>query len=873
MTPPATLERPVSGLALLVLTTSAVAGVLLGYLYCFVALVTMGALVLIELALILALARIGLAGFMLEMIQAHTRLLALVARSLGLRQPTEYQMPLQREDAPRLFALIEQMSQRLGVPTPEHTVLELGTGAWVRLHGYQRGVGRVILGIGYELLALLSEGELKAVLAHEMAHARLIQRGVKGWLANGLIRMGQLAHALDGAIDAAREQGGRFFTAALLARGVHLLGRMERRLFASCCRQDEFAADGLAAELCGADVFRRMLLRIEVAGIRFQELSWRECRARLQRDESFTAWLNGQLAPSDEERAELEQAVLAASRQEEFDAHPSLADRLAALPVASAPAAVSPPALDLLPEPDALAERLVSTLEQIAHEEEQRESERLRREVRKRQRGQHLTPVQTVGIILAILGVAFTCMSLAFVAETPDGWATSVPWLIGSLVVLLLGLHLYRRSHYRERVELPVPRFSAWKAAMEPSARGAITEGHLDTLTAELRGTVPPSVKERKATARFWGDECYRALEQCDYAGALVRSRLSLEADPYCLEGLLGGGIALTYFGAAEGSDQVLDVSYRRFGVGASVGWALGWAFLMRGDWTNGEPYLLDAVTRRPQEPTLWSLLGLAQWQQGKLHEAERSLRQATALEPTEVEHGTSLAQVLLWAGRPKDALQELERLEQQSPTDYNVMLCRIGAELHLGRGEQAAAHAAALEAAHPGPKTVCHLGQAYLDAKQDQIGRDYLERVSREGFYPRALVCLAHLAVGRKEYDRARADLLAALDLTRPLGPEAEGPLELLEEVCQALATMAEPINDASAWAAVLNLPSGLTQWQRLGLLVHAASLEGAREQVRELYEAMIPGQELAEDQVSWQPQGRVEERMPPGIHGCAIE
>ncbi len=49
--------------------------------------------------------------------------------------------------------------------------------AWVKLKGYRKGSGKTTLGIGYDLLAGLPEAEVEAVLAHEMVHARLVQRG------------------------------------------------------------------------------------------------------------------------------------------------------------------------------------------------------------------------------------------------------------------------------------------------------------------------------------------------------------------------------------------------------------------------------------------------------------------------------------------------------------------------------------------------------------------------------------------------------------------------------------------------------------------------------------------------------------------------
>ena len=65
----------------------------------------------------------------------------------------------------------------------------MGVNAWVRLKGYRRGAGTTILGVGYDLLAGMSQTEVEAVLAHEMAHARLVQRGFSRWLTGGVSRV------------------------------------------------------------------------------------------------------------------------------------------------------------------------------------------------------------------------------------------------------------------------------------------------------------------------------------------------------------------------------------------------------------------------------------------------------------------------------------------------------------------------------------------------------------------------------------------------------------------------------------------------------------------------------------------------------------
>jgi hypothetical protein len=167
-------------------------------------------------------------------------------------------------------------------------------------------------------------------------------------------------------------------------------------------------------------------------------------------------------------------------------------------------------------------------------------------------------------------------------------------------------------------------------------------------------------------------------------------------------------------------------------------------------------------------------------------------------------------------------------------------------------------------------------LAQSYEESHFHEQARRYYEQVCESGFYPEAWVGLAAIAQENKEHSQAREALRAALDVTREPGPEAEKPLALLGDICRKLAAMNAPVEGCAAWIAHMDLTASPASVRRLSLLVCDTHPEDAREQVRWLYAAMHPGEELPDSRVVWEPAGQ--ENTPrgaiaPGIYGHWFE
>ncbi|MDR8409848.1 M48 family metalloprotease [Nonomuraea sp. 3-1Str] len=95
-------------------------------------------------------------------------------------------VPLTRSDAPRLYALVDQIGADLGAPRTDLIALSGAVNASFRTYGRRR---RHLVEIGYPLWLLLGPQERVALLAHEMAHSS------NGDARHGLV-VGSALHSL-----------------------------------------------------------------------------------------------------------------------------------------------------------------------------------------------------------------------------------------------------------------------------------------------------------------------------------------------------------------------------------------------------------------------------------------------------------------------------------------------------------------------------------------------------------------------------------------------------------------------------------------------------------------------------------------------------
>jgi Zn-dependent protease with chaperone function len=825
------IERPLAGAAKVGLALGAAGMIVLFYLFMVLSVAGLSLLLLVELGLVIALARFGAAGLMVRAMTEHLAALPVFLRSLRIKKTAEFRISLKPDEAPRLFALLENLCQRVEVRLPRDVALEMSSGAWVRLKGYRAGASNTTLGIGYDLMAGLSDGEVEAVLAHEMMHAKLVQRGFNQLLRGGLSRAVQLANALSAQVEAARRARRAAEVSKTFLSCADWFGRNCARLVASCSRQDEFAADLGATRVSAAGMLQSALLRIEHIDRNAARLPWRERVAQLQSGEGFGDWLRKELAATETTKASDVKAEL----RSKYSTHPSLRDRLAALPPMQADMVVPErSAIDLLADPDRVAEKLIAEIQRVIAQEEQKDSKQLDRWSRKVRSHSHLRPIQSLGIVAAALGLI----------SGPIIWFSagmSVGLLEFMGITIIPGVLCYRFGGYRERSSVPVPDFAVLKAAWQST--NAYDEAKAKTIEAELRERIG-SYKKRSERGRLLAQEAYAALGRCEYLRTHTAATLCLKETPKSVEGDSALGIAA----AALGQMQQVQWAVRRLQkstrfTGPSAGWAAAWIFLLCGDWDHAEALLAEARKGRSQEPTLLALQALCQARRGKLQSAILNARTACEPRPRNKEYAKQLISLLLDGGFLREAEQHLFSLESEFRTDAELGFSVIRFKLMCRKYVEAEEWEGLYREQSKRAYDLVRLGALYESARKAEKAANYYNQALVAGHFPEALLGLARLEVERKNIKMAEHYALAAVDLKKPVGEGGAGPLQLLHRIFGQLVMLEEPVLNGRAWIATLTGTGGPPSLAQHSFMIFAANSRDAEERLRKVLSAMQPG------------------------------
>ncbi len=821
-----TKAQPLSGFAKWVPAAGAGAVIVLFYIFVVVSVLALLVVIAVEFCLVLAVARFGLI-FFFRPLGRDIAMLLVFLRSLRLRKESEAHITLGPEEAPGLFAFLEKLCSRAAVAPPHEVLLLMNVNAWVRLKGFRRGSGKTILAVGYDLLAGFSTSEVEAVLAHELMHAKLVQRGLKTVLNGGLVRAASLSRGLAAQVEACRRARRSVGMARLLVWAADGLTRQAATWIAACSRQDEFEADLGSVELCGAGPVRLALSKVESLGRITGKLPWRERVAHIQMGE-LSQWLVSELAAAQTAFVPEQKADLF----NRYSTHPSIRDRLAALPPGPVESdATGPSGLSLLNEPDAIAAKLLSKIESVVAGKEQKDSEALEKWSRKTRGGTHLRPVQVLGLFLFVI-----C------------FASGLTGLIAGVHKLRLALcgaagavgaaFIYRWGGYKERLALPVPDFAVLKAAWQ--SKITVSDDRAKAIEAELRAAAPAGRKSRQA--QYYASVSYDALSQCDYLRAHAAARLCLQADAKSAPGALGVAIASAVFGQRAQVARFLASAQKWTGLkGASTAWGMGWALLLCGEWGRAEAFLAQAVKMRPQQATWLSLLALCQSRRGKLQSAIFSARRACTPAPPNKEHAKLLIDLLLECGYLREARERLAPWQSEIPNDPEFTLAAIRLHLLLREFQQATEWTEAYVAGAPAHMLV-RLGLTYEMARQGAQAAEYYQRALEAGHFPEALLGLARLEAELGDKAQARQHVLAALNLKCALAEKATGPLPLFQSVLRQLLNLEEPAPNCQAWIASMSRQTSPAAAANKSFLVYAPAGQEPAKWLHDILQAMQP-------------------------------
>ncbi len=283
-------------------------------------------------------------------------LLAIVRSVLTQVRQGDPGRPLPRSEAPALWRLTEEVARRLGTapigalyvsPGPEIAVLERG-GSLARMRG--KGTRSLVLGLGS--MAGMSQGQLKAILAHEYGHF------VHGDTAGGDLALRVHSSLQHMALGLAAAGQARWYNPAWVY--VYLFHRLFLRLTLGASRLQEILADRMAAAAYGADAFASGLRHIVRQGIAFPTAATEEIRAAASEGRNLRN-LYALPAPA-AESADLETRFAEAMNRptSPYDSHPAPVTRLELLTGIRG----DPPR----PPDDDLAAELIPALDRIQEE-------------------------------------------------------------------------------------------------------------------------------------------------------------------------------------------------------------------------------------------------------------------------------------------------------------------------------------------------------------------------------------------------------------------------------------------------------------------------------------------------------------------------
>lgn len=837
-TAPVAIERPHSRAHQFGVIAGAVGLALVFYLFAAISVVGLILLLAAELLLFAILLRFGVSGFLTPLLREHGGVLWLFLRIFGRGKRSRHRLQLAPDDAPLLFADITCLAAQVGVPAPARVFLEMNASAWAHPRGLFRSSGRADLGLGYDLVAGLSQDELRAVIAHELAHAKLIERGINRLIRISLGHVMILARQLSGRVNAGRVRNQTPELAQFFLRCTDGLARRIARCFGSYSRHHEFAADAIAAEICGGLVMRSVLRRLDNLESRAARISWSERVGHLQASAGFGSWLAETLS---DEPASTDAGM--AKALDPYATHPSISDRLAALPeIGAATPEGNRPAISLFAQPDQLAVRLVEVIRNQIRENERADEKELRNVLSKFQRNASIQPLQWIAVVAFAGGIALGLAALG--ADTP--WL-----LLPGAVVAALSFWLYPKFRYRLKRELPVPSFSK----LRQHAKRTVTKPEFEAKRSEIKNQVSAlSGKKQKQAALL--DLAYGALGDCDYLTAHIAAHEVLEFNRAHAEAAAVVAVTSGRFGAVDALRSCLQFLQRKTALKTKPAmWASAWALLESGDLTSAEAFLSRLYKKTPENRSFGLLLASSQSQRGKLESSATLASSIVGERPESAEEAALLLSLLLNAGRISEARKLMGRLEGEQLKHPEVAETRVRLLLLEKKYAEAESTAEDLRANGIAIPSELSIAWNFLHARREALAQRWFESVLAKGYYPEAEYGLGRVAGIQGKRDVARGHYLAALTMEKTVPEGGASALDLFSSVMKALLVLEAETPGCSAWIGTVSGNSVAGPVASQAFLVYADSEKDAVSHLKGLLDALKPGaKSLVPQYVYWE-------------------
>ena len=165
--------------------------------------------------------------------------------------------PVTREEAPRLFEMVEELTTRAALPMPKlYIIPQDQPNAFATGRNPKHSAVAVTRGI----LKLLSEEELRGVLAHELAHVRnrdILISSVAATIAGAITYLGYMLMWFGGDGDSPLGLVGALAMVLLAPIAAAIIQL-------AISRQREYSADATGAQICGnPESLASALLRLE----------------------------------------------------------------------------------------------------------------------------------------------------------------------------------------------------------------------------------------------------------------------------------------------------------------------------------------------------------------------------------------------------------------------------------------------------------------------------------------------------------------------------------------------------------------------------------------------------------------------------------